>query len=136
MSGRHWGQPVKTFGEWERCFRPVLGACLAALGPCDETSARQWAPALASDADQLFEASACLERWSSDNRCPHPDLDMALAQMAGAYGSAATTLGALAQRGSTRTWLTVDRELRNLHAMVATVLATLYQPTSSLAPTG
>ena len=127
---------METFGEWERCFRPVLGACLAALGHCDETCARQWAPALASDADQLCEASACLERWSSGNRCPQPDLDIALAQMARAYGDAATMLGALAQRGSTRTWLTVDRELANLHTKVAKVLATLYQLTCSLAPTG
>ena len=127
---------METFGEWERCFRPVLGACLAVLGHCDETCARQWAPALASDADQLHGASACLERWSSDNRCPRPDLDVALTQMARAYGNAATMLGSLARQGSTRTWLTVDRELRTLHAMVAKVLATLYQQSCSLAPTG
>ncbi|HEX3980380.1 MAG TPA: hypothetical protein VHW93_04115 [Acidimicrobiales bacterium] len=126
---------MEMFSEWERCFRPVLGACLAALDHCDETCARQWAPALISHADQLNQASSSVARWSADNRCPQPDLDIALGQMSRAYGNAAAMLEALAERGSTRTWLTVDRELRGLHATVAKVLAMLYQRTYSLTPT-
>jgi hypothetical protein len=134
VGGDGRGQPVETFAEWERCFRPVLGACLAALDHCDETCARQWAPALVSDADQLHEASASVERWSSDNQCPQPDLDIALAQMARSYRNAATMLEALGKRGSLSTWLTINRELRGLHATVAKVLAMLYQQTYSPLP--
>ena len=116
---------MSEFSRWEAEFGPVFHGFVAPLGRCDSTCARQWAPALLSDADQLRAAAKSLDRWSTEHPCPDQNVDMALKRVARSYRYAAQGVEAVA-RGSSATWLVVERELKGLHAMVAKVMTLLY----------
>ena len=115
-----------TFEQWDAEFTPILNGFVAALGHCDATCERRWAPALLANADQLRAASRSLVHWSSEHPCPNPDFDVVLARVARSYAYAAHSVESVS-RGSTTTWLVVERELKGLHAMVAKVITLLYE---------
>ena len=113
---------METFVEWERGFAPILATVVAALDQCGATAERRWAPALVANADQLRAASGTCRRWSTNHPSPDRDFDVLLARLARSYVNAASALESVA-KGSTSTWLVVDRELKGLHTTMAKVLA-------------
>ncbi len=109
---------METFSDWEAESVPVVRAILTALDQCDRTYERRWAPALLSHADQLSAAATTVRLWSTDHPCPLSNFDGQLGRISLAYAYAGVSFESVA-RGSSITWLVVDRELRHLRDVVA-----------------
>ena len=110
--------------EWEAELIAILSPLVASLDQADMTYSRKWAPALLSHADQLSAASRVLLHWSQDHPSPRPDFDANLAR-ASVHAAYAAQRFESVSKGSSLTWLVIDRELKRLHVAVATVLTML-----------
>lgn len=117
---------MKTYSDWEAESAPVIRAILTALDQCDRTYERRWAPALLSHADQLSAAARTVQLWSTDHPCPLTDVDAQLVRISLAYAYAGVSFESVA-RGSSITWLVVDRELRRLRDVVAEFINLLHE---------
>ena len=107
--------------KWEAELMAILGPLVAALNQADATFGRKWAPALLSHADQFSAASRVLLHWSQEHPSPRPDVDANLARLSVHAAYAAQRFESVS-KGSSLTWLVVDRELKRLHEAVATVV--------------
>ncbi len=123
---------METFSDWEAESAPVVQAILTALNQCGRTYERRWAPALLSHADQLSATASTVRLWSTDHPCPLAAFDAQLLRLSLAYAYAAVSFESVA-KGSSITWLVVDRELRRLRDVVAELFNMLHDQMGHLA---
>jgi hypothetical protein len=109
-----------TFEQWAPRFSEGVTPALAVLHQCEEACARQWAPVLVADADQLRAASEALGLWIDENPCPVADLSLKLSQMARSYANAADVVEQSIDSGPS--WPAIIREIQALHHVVAGVV--------------